>query len=74
MFLQGGRYDQTFRFWRPLAEHGTPGTAQVGSIRDRIEEVAELAGIRYALPAAEGAAFGRGHGGGRRDERRIASR
>ena len=55
MFLQGGRYDQTFRFWRPLAEHGTPGTPWVGSIRDRIEEVAELAGIRYALPAAEGA-------------------
>ena len=54
MFLQGGRYDQTFRFWRPLAEHGTPGSPWVGSIRERIEQVAELAGIRYALPAAEG--------------------
>jgi len=54
MFLQGGRYDQTFRFWRPLAEHGTPGSPWVGSIRDRIEQVAELAGIRYALPGAEG--------------------
>ena len=52
MFLQGGRYDQAFRFWRPLAEHGTPGTPWVGSIRERVEEVAELAGIRYALPAA----------------------
>ncbi len=51
MFLQGGRYDQAFRFWRPLAEHGTPGSPWVTSIRERIEEVAELAGIRYALPA-----------------------
>jgi cytochrome c-type biogenesis protein CcmH len=55
MFLQGGRYDQTFRFWRPLAEGGTPGSPWVASIRERIEQVAELAGIRYALPAAEGA-------------------
>lgn len=54
MFLQGGRYDQTFRFWRPLAESGTPGSPWVGSIRERIEEVAELAGIRYALPEAKG--------------------
>lgn len=50
MFLQGGRYDQAFRFWRPLAEHGMPGSPWVGSIRERIEEVAALAGIRYALP------------------------
>mgnify|MGYP001458599071 CR=1 FL=1 len=50
MFLQGGRYDQAFRFWRPLAEHGTPGSPWVGSIRERIEQVAALAGIRYALP------------------------
>lgn len=54
MFLQGGRYDQTFRFWRPLAEGGTPGSPWVKSIRERIEQVAELAGIRYALPAAGG--------------------
>ncbi|MFZ1347433.1 MAG: c-type cytochrome biogenesis protein CcmI [Tabrizicola sp.] len=54
MFLQGGRYDQTFRFWRPLAEGGTPGSPWVGSIRERIEEVAQLAGIRYALPEGKG--------------------
>jgi cytochrome c-type biogenesis protein CcmH len=54
MFLQGGRYDQAFRFWRPLAEGGTPGSPWVGSIRERIEQVAELAGIRYTLPASEG--------------------
>lgn len=55
MFLQGGRYDQAFRFWRPLAEGGNPAAPWVASIRERIEQVAELAGIRYALPAAEGA-------------------
>ncbi len=55
MFLQGGRYDQTFRFWRPLAEGGNPTAPWTASIRDRIEEVAQLAGIRYALPAADGA-------------------
>lgn len=55
MFLQGGRYDQTFRFWRPLAEGGTPGSPWVKSIRERISQVAELAGIRYALPNADGA-------------------
>jgi cytochrome c-type biogenesis protein CcmH len=53
MFLQGGRYDQAFRFWRPLAEDGASGAPWVGSIRERIEQVAELAGIRYALPAGE---------------------
>jgi cytochrome c-type biogenesis protein CcmH len=57
MFLQGGRYDQTFRFWRPLAEGGTPGSPWVASIRERIEQVAELAGIRYALPESTGPTF-----------------
>lgn len=51
MFLQGGRFDQAFRFWRPIAEGGMPGSPWVKSIRERIEEVADLAGIRYALPA-----------------------
>ncbi|MFN5999050.1 MAG: c-type cytochrome biogenesis protein CcmI [Paracoccaceae bacterium] len=54
MFLQGGRFDQAFRFWRPIAEDGAPGSPWVASIRERIGQVAELAGIRYALP--EGAA------------------
>lgn len=55
MFLQGGRYDQAFRFWRPLAEGGAPGSPWVASIRERIVQVAELAGIRYALPGSEAA-------------------
>jgi cytochrome c-type biogenesis protein CcmH len=50
MFLQGGRFDQAFRFWRPLAEGGNPGAPWIGSIRERIEDVAQLAGIPYALP------------------------
>jgi cytochrome c-type biogenesis protein CcmH len=51
MFLQGGRFDQAFRFWRPIAEDGMPGSPWVASIRERIGQVAELAGIPYALPA-----------------------
>lgn len=53
MFLQGGRYDQAFRFWRPLAEGGDPAAPWTRSIRERIGEVAGLAGVNYALPAAE---------------------
>ena len=54
MFLQGGRYDQAFRFWRPLAEGGNPAAPWTASIRERIGQVAELAGVRYALPEAPG--------------------
>ena len=52
MFLQGGRYDQAFRFWRPLAEGGAPSAPWTQSIRERIGQVAELAGIRYEAPSA----------------------
>ena len=52
MFLQGGRYDQAFRFWRPLAEDGAPSAPWTQSIRERIGQVADLAGIRYEAPAA----------------------
>jgi cytochrome c-type biogenesis protein CcmH len=54
MFLQGGRFDQTFRFWRPLIEDGTPDAPWVASIRDRIGMVADLAGVPYEAPAAGG--------------------
>jgi len=49
MFLQGGRYDQTFRFWRPIAEGGS-GAPWVPYIRAKIEAVAGLAGENYTLP------------------------
>lgn len=58
MFLQGGRFDQAFRFWRPLVEDGNPGAPWVASIRDRIGMVADLAGVRYELPAASGPSAG----------------
>lgn len=54
MFLQGGRFDQAFRFWRPLAEDGTPGAPWTATIRERIGAVAELAGVRYDLPGGAG--------------------
>lgn len=54
MFLQGGRFDQTFRFWRPLVEDGDPNSPWVASIRERIGTVASLAGIAYDPPAAVG--------------------
>ncbi len=50
MFLQGGRFDKAFEFWRPIAETGNPAAPWVASIRDRIDAVAEAAGIQYALP------------------------
>jgi cytochrome c-type biogenesis protein CcmH len=62
MFLQAGRYDQAFRFWRPLLETGAapgaPDAPWTRAIRDRIERVAELAGVRYALPDAAGPSAG----------------
>jgi len=54
MFLQGGRFDQTFRFWRPLLEEGDPDAPWVISIRRQIGMVAELAGIRYEVPPMAG--------------------
>jgi cytochrome c-type biogenesis protein CcmH len=54
MFLQGGRFDQTFQFWRPLLESGNPEAPWAAAIRDRIQMVAELAGVAYTLPDATG--------------------
>lgn len=54
MFLQGGRYDKAFQFWRPLAEGGDPAAPWTASIRERIGQVAELAGVNYAPPAVAG--------------------
>lgn len=54
MFLQGGRFDQAFKFWRPLAEDGNPEAPWIASIRGRIGMVADLAGEKYELPGAAG--------------------
>ncbi len=58
MFLQGGRFDQAFRFWRPLAEDGNPQAPWIASIRARIGMVADLAGEKYELPGAAGPGAG----------------
>jgi cytochrome c-type biogenesis protein CcmH len=58
MFLQGGRFDQTFRFWRPLLEDSNPAAPWVPAIRERIGMVADLAGIPYEVPAASGPSAG----------------
>ena len=55
MFLQGGRFDQTLRFWRPLVESGNPGAPWMAQVRDRIGMVADLAGVAYDLPEASAA-------------------
>lgn len=52
MFLQGGRFDQAFSFWRPILEQGNPDAPWMPSIRDRIQMVADLAGVRYEAPGA----------------------
>ncbi|MFZ1469885.1 MAG: c-type cytochrome biogenesis protein CcmI, partial [Paracoccaceae bacterium] len=53
MFVQGQRYDQAFRFWRPLAENGNPQAPWTGLIRDQINDIAWLAGESYQLPDAQ---------------------
>jgi cytochrome c-type biogenesis protein CcmH len=58
MFLQGGRFDQAFRFWRPILESGNPDAPWVASIRERIGMVAELAGVRYEVPGVPGPGAG----------------
>jgi cytochrome c-type biogenesis protein CcmH len=58
MFLQGGRFDQAFRFWRPLLEDSNPAAPWVPAIRERIGMVADLAGYSYEVPAGSGPSAG----------------
>ncbi|MCU0827372.1 MAG: c-type cytochrome biogenesis protein CcmI [Tabrizicola sp.] len=57
MFLQGGRFDQAFKFWRPLVEDGNPEAPWNVSARERIAAVAERAGVRYELPDSAASAI-----------------
>lgn len=50
MFLQGGRFDQAFSLWRPIVEDGNPNAPWTAQVRERIESVAQLAGVNYTLP------------------------
>ncbi|WP_116132161.1 c-type cytochrome biogenesis protein CcmI [Tropicimonas sp. IMCC34043] len=56
MYLQVGRPDLTFGFWEPLLRDSTPDAPWVPIIRDRLEVIAQLAGIRYSLPPVAGLA------------------
>jgi len=50
MFAQTGRPDLTFRLWRGLLEESNPDDPWVPAIRGTIEELAQIAGVRYTLP------------------------
>lgn len=50
MFMQTERPDLTFRLWRGLLEDSAPSDPWVPNIRSAIEELAEIAGVRYTLP------------------------
>lgn len=61
MFAQTGRPDLTFRLWRGLLEDSEPDDPWVPPIRATIEELADIAGVRYTLPPVIG---GRGPSAG----------
>jgi len=50
MFAQTGRPDLTFRLWRGLLEDSNADDPWVPAIRRTIEDLAEIAGVRYTLP------------------------
>ncbi len=54
MWAQVGRPDRGFALWQPLLEQGPPDAPWIAPIRAGIADLAELAGIRYALPDAKG--------------------
>jgi cytochrome c-type biogenesis protein CcmH len=53
MFAQTGRPDLTFRLWRGLLEDSQQTDPWVPAIRRTIEELSEIAGVRYTLPPLE---------------------
>nr|WP_319251309.1 c-type cytochrome biogenesis protein CcmI [uncultured Celeribacter sp.] len=57
MFGQTGRPDMTFKLWQPLLASSDPTAPWVAPIRMQIEQVAQIAGIRYSLPPLGNAAL-----------------
>ena len=55
MLAQIGRPDQAFALWRALLDQGPPDAPWIPAIRDQIEDLAQAAGVNYALPALPGA-------------------
>lgn len=52
MLMQTGRPDLAFPIWRELLEQSQPDAPWVAPIRQDIEQLAEVAGVRYELPKA----------------------
>ena len=50
MYAQSGRADLAYRIWRPLLEESRPEAPWVQPILAQIEQVAEMAGVRYTPP------------------------
>ena len=49
--MQVGRYDLAFRYWEKVIERAPSDSPWRAEVRARIESLAEMAGVRYALPA-----------------------
>ena len=54
MFAQGGRFDRAFALWRPLVEAEAADAPWVPYLREELPRVAQLAGVKYELPALRG--------------------
>lgn len=54
MLAQTGRPDQAFRIWDALLRAGPEDAPWIPPILAQIEELAELAGVRYAIPEIGG--------------------
>ncbi len=50
LYAQTGRPDLAFAVWRPLFENSDPRAPWYLPIRAQIEDLAQLAGVRYAAP------------------------
>jgi cytochrome c-type biogenesis protein CcmH len=56
MLAQTGRPDQAFRLWDALLRAGPEDAPWIPPILSQIEEMAQLAGVRYAIPEIGGSA------------------
>lgn len=54
MLTQTGRPDQAFRIWDGLLRAGPPDAPWIPPIAAQIEELAQLAGVRYSMPEIGG--------------------
>lgn len=54
MAAQVGRPDRTFQLWKPLLDEGPADAPWIEPIRQRLQDVADAAGIPYEAPQAGG--------------------